>query len=698
MSQVGAAVQPRTLGRYNLIDRLGLGGQGEVWRAHDGTRGVDVALKILAPALARSATVWAALEQEHRLAMRLKHPAILEVLPPERIEGYVVLPMELADGGDLSRLRGRGYLEIVPVLLEVAAALAHAHACGVVHRDLKPGNVLFDGRGRVKLADFGIAALLPGAGEGRADAGAQGLSPFTASPAQLRGEPASPADDIYGFGALAYELLAGHPPHYPRFDAARMQTGPVPPLSPARQAPLQLIELVMAMLAINANERPASMEQVIDELEATLNSTLTLDPTDLTSEPEIARAPAAPSPSSPWRPAPPEQPPYAPTAAAAVPHPSADPAPPPDFTAQTVAESPAPAVAAPAAHAPATHAPGAHSFLPPMMADPEPLSAEELLSARLQGMPQRYGTRPGRARGPLAGAGGPRARPRRVGYLLFGLICGAMMAVAVLSWLSTQDLRGGPLAALSSIVSRAREGHLFPSLGQGAADSASKAAPASLAPSPDPLAAERQAFNRRLSALATRGAATWDAADFAAARIQEAETTGAEEAGGMAVARQHWREAQKLLAAMESKAPQALAAQLKAGQAALAAGHRQAAAQAFALALRIDPGSLQAEQGARQAQLLGSARPIAPVNRFARTAPKPRYRFAGAARGRFDARYRDAGYAKAVRAGLMAFGNGRLYEAQADFEQALVFRPQGIEASTELNEVNAALHARTPRP
>ncbi len=692
MSQVGTAVQPRTLGRYNLIDRLGVGGQGEVWRAHDGARGVDVALKILAPALARSATAWAALEQEHVLSMRLRHAAILEVLPPQRIEGYVVLPMELADGGNLSRLRGRGYLEIVPVLLEVAVALAHAHASGVVHRDLKPGNVLFDGRGRVKLADFGIAALLPGAGEGRADAGAQGLSPFTASPAQLRGEPASPADDIYGFGALAYELLAGHPPHYPKFDAARVQAGPVPPLSPARQAPSQLIELVMRMLAVNAQERPASMEQVIDELEATLNSTLALDPTDLMSGPAIASAPAAASSPPPSGSAPPDPPPLAATAASSASAPRCDPAAPQQACTQhTPVQAPAPA----AAPTPVAAPPAAHAFLPPMMADPEPLTAEDLLSARLRGMPQRYGARSGRARGPLPGGGGSRHRPRRVGYLLFGLVCGAMMAVAALSWLSTQDLRGGPLAFLASIASRAREGHLLPSLGQGATDSRS---PASVAASSDPLAAERKAFDRRLSALATRGAATWDAADFAAARIQEAETSGAEEAGGMAVARQHWREAQKRLVAMESKAPQALAAQLKTGQAALGAGHRRAAARAFALALRIDPGSRQAEEGARRARLPGSVRHISPANRFARATHEPRHTFSRAGRARIDARYRDAGYAKAVRAGLMAFGNGRLYAAQAAFEQALVYRPRGIEAATELNEVNAALHARTPRP
>ena len=123
--------------------------------------------------------------------------------------------MELANGGDLRRLRGAGYLEIIPVLLDIAQALEHAHERGIIHRDLKPGNVLFDARGRVKLADFGAAGTKSTTPE---VARQQGLSPFTASPEQLRGESPTETDDIYGLGALAYELLSGYPPYYPHFD------------------------------------------------------------------------------------------------------------------------------------------------------------------------------------------------------------------------------------------------------------------------------------------------------------------------------------------------------------------------------------------------------------------------------------------------------------------------------------------------
>ena len=258
--------------RYVLQARLGAGGQGEVWRARDYERGVDIALKILQPAPGRSAVAWDALVHEHDSASRLDHPHILKVYPPEREDGTFLLPMELASGGDLRQLRGSDYLAVVPVLIEIAEALEHAHDCGVIHRDLKPGNALFDAGGSVKVADFGVAGRAPDTG-----GDIRGLSPFAASPEQLRGEPPAPADDIYGLGALAYELLSRHPPHSPHFDARRVQQQPVPPLVPTEQVPPRLERLITRMLAKEARDRPASMREVIDELKAALNDTLTID-------------------------------------------------------------------------------------------------------------------------------------------------------------------------------------------------------------------------------------------------------------------------------------------------------------------------------------------------------------------------------------------------------------------------------------
>ena len=216
----------------------------------------------------------AAFEREHAIAARLNHSSVLKVFPPHRSGELVVLPMELATGGDLRRLRGAGYLDIIPVLLDIAQALEHAHERGVIHRDLKPGNVLFDARGQVKLADFGAAGTTSTTA---ADARMQGLSPFTASPEQLRGEAPTESDDIYGLGALAYELLSGYPPYYPHFDLRRAQEEPVPALVPTRQIPPLLTALVMRMLAKNKKERPRSMREVIDELDTALNDTLAFD-------------------------------------------------------------------------------------------------------------------------------------------------------------------------------------------------------------------------------------------------------------------------------------------------------------------------------------------------------------------------------------------------------------------------------------
>ncbi len=323
-------------GRYTLLSKLGAGGQAEVWRARDAERGEEIALKILKPDFARSSGAWEALQREHALVSRMDHPRILKVFAPERDEQVIALPMELAPGGDLRRMRCVSYLEIGPVLLEVAEALAHAHALGIVHRDLKPENVLFDARGHVRLVDFGISGRIRSSssteGATGSDSGAtapepavrNGASPFTASPEQLRGEPPAISDDIYGLGALAYDLLSGHPPYYPRFELKRAIEEPVERLKPAYQAPERLISLVMAMLAKSPQRRPVSMREVIEALDTALNDTLIFEYEGVESPPfpgataiplaardklaaaQLARDAAPAAPGTTWLPAAPE--------------------------------------------------------------------------------------------------------------------------------------------------------------------------------------------------------------------------------------------------------------------------------------------------------------------------------------------------------------------------------------------------------
>ncbi len=236
--------------RYELQDRLGDGGHAEVWKARDGHSGRSVALKFLHSRRSGPEDALPVLQHEAHMARRLEHPGVLKLDDPQRDGTFVFLPMEFAAGGDASWLRGASWQRVLPVLLQTARVLEHAHARGVVHRDLKPRNVLFDSLGNVRISDFGTAAST-----GSSDAPSTG-SPFSASPQQLRDEPATPADDVYGLGALAYELLTRYPPFYPHFDAQRVQGEDPPRPEPVHPAPGALLDLVQAMLARDASGRP----------------------------------------------------------------------------------------------------------------------------------------------------------------------------------------------------------------------------------------------------------------------------------------------------------------------------------------------------------------------------------------------------------------------------------------------------------
>ena len=819
MLQVRAAAPSTTLGRYTLIERIGTGGQGEVWRAHDESRGVDIALKILAPAAARNPAAWEALQHEYNITTRLQHSGILQVQPPERIEDVMVLPMELASGGDLRRVRGAAYLEIVPVLLEVAEALEYAHARGVVHRDLKPQNVLFDGRGRVKLADFGIAGLLPAAATGGGVTEMRGgHSPFTASPEQLRGEPPSAADDIYGLGALAYELLSGHPPYYPNFDLKRAQTQPVPELVPTRQIPPELGRIVMRMLAKRAADRPDGMRQVIDEIDGTLNATLCFAPegaqtvvaddeveSDATPSPtaqeaerparaEAARPAEAPNPAEGRKPpvvvarktkegrlagflrraqgptteernvtdVPAAKASPGPAPATAVPdfmrqrddpdfmrqraepdflrqrrEPAAVPPPRPQPQAPEKALEAGPLPPAAHADSPAQvrepHAsvrvplqPGPHHhgtqhygasqatvhgygthFEPVSPGDPLDMGA---MQPRLRGVTERREQR--FAPTPYGG------RSRRWPYLVSGLLCGAMLicaaTAAALYWLPRSDLAGlqSLLASITSVAT--------PQSTTAPAPTEEKApAPPVVAPSPAPtpqvdpadlaqLETERAGYDKQVAALQARGVGSWGGADFAAAQMQAAEANGAAAAGGVKIALERLDQAQQLLTNVAGRAPQALAAQLKAGDAALASGHQEQASQAYALARRIDPNNQRAIDGARRASvltgvlpLLSDARRAEGARNYSRAAQDfsqalsldPGNAMAKLGLARANAAFGDDSYARAVGAGFAALGAGKLPEAQSDFQQALGFRAQGKEATEGLERVSAAMQA-----
>ena len=236
--------------RFVLVRRIGRGGSAEVWLAVDRERGERVALKFFDEALAGDAARRARLEAEVAQAKTLPAGYTVAVHGLEQLEGRTCLVMEFLEGGDLGQLRGRSFESWSQAVDDVAVALEALHARGLVHRDLKCANVFLDAAGRAKLGDFGLTAL--------AGSPAAGGSPYNASPQQLRGEPAQPADDLYAFGALLYELISGHPPYYPEITRERVLHEPVPPLLPRGAVPAGVRELALRLLSKSPNERPGS--------------------------------------------------------------------------------------------------------------------------------------------------------------------------------------------------------------------------------------------------------------------------------------------------------------------------------------------------------------------------------------------------------------------------------------------------------
>ena len=199
------------IGKYRVVGKIGQGAMGEVYKAHDPLLNRYVALKTISPSLAADAEFRERFRREAQSAARLNHPNIVTVFDFGEESGLTYMAMELLEGLDLRealRRRSLGHLgRKLEVLEQLCDGLAFAHSQGVVHRDLKPGNVHIQPTGHVKILDFGLARL--GASE-ITRAGTVMGTPHYMSPEQVRGERADARSDVFSLGALFYEILSGH--------------------------------------------------------------------------------------------------------------------------------------------------------------------------------------------------------------------------------------------------------------------------------------------------------------------------------------------------------------------------------------------------------------------------------------------------------------------------------------------------------
>jgi serine/threonine-protein kinase len=268
------SIGPDTIvdGRYRVLSRLGAGGMAEVWSAEDSQLGRRVAIKLLASRFAADPDFRERFRREASSAAAMQHPNIVSIYDRGEWDGTSYIAMELVDGRTLKQLiteRGpAGPGAAIDITIEILKALRYAHKRGIVHRDIKPQNVLLDHEGGVKVADFGIARA--GASEMTEEGAMMGTVQYV-SPEQAQGLPVSPRSDLYSVGIVLYELLTGRVP----FDGEapvsialkQVSEPPVPPSQLRPGVPAALEHVVLRALEKDPARRYQSADEFIGALE-----------------------------------------------------------------------------------------------------------------------------------------------------------------------------------------------------------------------------------------------------------------------------------------------------------------------------------------------------------------------------------------------------------------------------------------------
>jgi len=267
----------KEIGSYRIIEQIGTGGMATVYRAYHATMDRYVAVKVLPEQMSQDESFRRRFEQEVKVVARLKHAHILPVHDYGEVEGRLYLVMRYIEAGTLKDRLARGPLDLAEVsciIRQVGRALEYAHRMGVVHRDVKPSNVLVDAEGNCYLTDFGLARML----EASVQLTATGVvgTPDYMSPEQGRGERVDARSDVYSLGVMLYEMVTGRVPYEAETPLAvilKHITAPLPlPREVAPGIPEGVERVILRALAKDADDRFQTMEEMVVALDAVVQA------------------------------------------------------------------------------------------------------------------------------------------------------------------------------------------------------------------------------------------------------------------------------------------------------------------------------------------------------------------------------------------------------------------------------------------